>query len=229
MTNLLGGDVQLATDSARPLPEFTMDRRPSMLNSIHITGEHDGLYSYALNNKYTLRPSSSIRLPFLDIGAKYQFYYKITTGISSGTNQGVFERNYDITPDHFMPSGVITIHDNEILVGQAALPDVPENYTQTFTVGRDNDIRYLIKSNMTSKTDANATVQMETYSMDVQIRSFKVKSVDARLVLQGGVQVTVVDSTCGFGNVQGNELFIPVKLEQGESRECKFNLKVRLN
>ncbi|CAF3137575.1 unnamed protein product, partial [Rotaria sp. Silwood2] len=195
----------------------------------HASGEQRGIYSYILNDKYTLRPSSSIRLPFIDIVAKYQFYYKSLASISTEMNQGIFERNYDITPDHFMPAGIVTVRDNQVLVGQAVLPDVPENYTQTFSVGQDSDVRYMIKSNMTSKSDDNATVSWETFEIDVQVKNFKNKNVNAQLVLQEGVQITLLETTCKSVSVQGNQLQLPVQLEQGENRQCKLKVTVRLN
>ncbi|CAF4084962.1 unnamed protein product [Rotaria sp. Silwood2] len=228
MTHLLGGDVPLATGYAKP-PGFLADKEVMNLRPIHASGEQRGIYSYILNDKYTLRPSSSIRLPFIDIVAKYQFYYKSLASISTEMNQGIFERNYDITPDHFMPAGIITVRDNQVLVGQAVLPDVPENYTQTFSVGQDSDVRYMIKSNMTSKSDDNATVSWETFEIDVQVKNFKNKNVNAQLVLQEGVQITLLETTCKSVSVQGNQLQLPVQLEQGENRQCKLKVTVRLN
>ncbi|CAF1473031.1 unnamed protein product [Rotaria sp. Silwood1] len=229
MTRLLGGDVQLATGYAVPDRDVGGVVNPSILESIHVGGEQRGLYSYILKDKYTLRPSSSIRLPFIDIVAKYRFYYKALTSINTGMYEGTFGRNYDIKPDHFMPAGIITVRDNQVLVGQAVLPDVPENYTQTFSVGQDNDVRYSIKSNMTSKSEDRAPVSWETYQIDVQVKNFKNKHVDAQLVLQGGVQITLLDTTCRSVNVQGNQLYFPVQLEQGENQQCKLNVTVRLN
>jgi len=230
-TNLLGGDVPLATSqSGGSVPRFdAIERHSSMKAPIHSNGEQSGLYSYSLNDKYTLRPLSSIRLPFIDIIAKYRFYYKASTNIGAGQYQGVFGKNYDLTPDHFMPAGIITIRDNHVLVGQANLPDVPENYTQTISVGQDNDVRYLVKGNLTSKTDDNATVQLETYVVDVQVMNFKNKNVDAQLVFNGGIQITLTDSTCISATVNGNQLNLPVQLAQGENHSCKFGVTVRLS
>ncbi|CAF0833306.1 unnamed protein product [Rotaria sordida] len=228
-TRLLGGDVQLATDSSAGRPIFEAALTSMNLRPILMNGEQSGLYSYSLNDKYTLRPSSSIRLPFIDIVAKYRFYYKALISINTGVNQGVFERNYDITPDHFMPAGVITVRDNQVLVGQANLPDVPENYTETFSVGQDNDVRYMIKGNMTSKTDDDAQVSLETYEIDVYVKNLKNKNVDTQLVVQGGVQITLLNTTCNSVNVQGSQLNFPVQLKQGETHQCKLNVTVRLN
>jgi len=232
-TNLLGGDVQLANNLARPAParglEFDASMALSSLRPITSTGEQQGVYSYLLKDKYTLRPSSSVRLPFIDITAKYRFYYKASTNVGSGEYQGVFEKTYDLTPNHFMPAGVITIRDNQVLVGQSNLPDVPENYTQAISLGQDNDVRYVVTGNLTSKTDENATVQLETYELDVQVENFKEKDADTELVLSGGAQLTLINTTCKSLTVNGNRLNLPAKLEQGEKRSCKVNVTVRLS
>ena len=227
-THLLGGDVQLATSYSESIHTFDSQKVPSKFRPIQGDGEQQGLYSYSLKNKYTLRPSSSIRLPFIDIAVKYNFYYKASINIGTGTYQGVFERYYDLTPDHFMPAGIVTIRDNQVLVGQTNLPDVPQNYTQTFSVGHDSDIRYLVKGNLKSKSDANASVSLETYELDVQMINFKNKNIDNQFVLQGGVQITLLDTTCKSANVQGDQLYLSAKLELGEKRQCKVNVTVRL-
>ncbi|CAF2711989.1 unnamed protein product [Rotaria sp. Silwood2] len=84
MTRLLRGDVQLATGYSEPTREMDAVIKPSSLKPIQIGGEQRGMNSYILNDKYTLRLSSSIRLPCIDIVAKYQFYYKALTSISTG-------------------------------------------------------------------------------------------------------------------------------------------------
>ncbi|CAF4162339.1 unnamed protein product, partial [Rotaria sordida] len=197
-TQLLGGDVPLATDYRYPPsgPYGDQIGKSGMeLSPIQASGEQKGVYSYILKDKYTLRPSSSIRLPFIDIAVKCHFYYKAITGIGTGMYEGTFTRTYAITPDNFMPAGIITVRDNQLLVGQATLPDVPEDYTQIFTVGQDNDVRYMIQGNLTSKTDDKAPVPLETYVIVAIIKNFKKKSVDAQLVFQGGIQITLLDTT----------------------------------
>lgn len=227
-TYLLGGDVQLASSPSGSFHAFDADKMNSVLRPIHTEGEHEGLYSYSLKDKYTLRPSSSIRLPFIDVVAKYRFYYQASANIGTGQYQGVFEKTYDLTPDQFMPAGIITIRDNQVLVGQSNLPDVPKNYTQTISVGQDNDVRYLVKSNLTSKTDDKAPVSLETYELDVQVINLKDKHVDAELVFRAGVQMSLLDTTCKSVKVNGNQLNMLVQLEQGENRPCKLNVTVRL-
>jgi len=231
-TRLVGGNVQLASGS-RVVPdrgfESSINSASHMMKPIVSSGEQQGLYSYTLNDKYTLRPLSSIRLPFIDIKPKYNFYYKTMTNINSGLYQGVFQKTYDLTPDHFMPAGVITVRDNQVLVGQANLPDVPQNYTQTFTLGQDNDVRYLIKGNLVSKSDENATVAFETYDLDVQIMNFKEKNINVQFAVQSGLQTTILNTTCPSTKVQGNQVNLPFQLEKGENRQCKIVVKVTMS
>ncbi|CAF1510281.1 unnamed protein product, partial [Rotaria sordida] len=228
MTQLLGGDVPLATDYRYPIrgPYGAQDGKSAMDTSqIEANGEQKGVYSYILKDKYTLRPSSSIRLSFIDIAVKCHFYYKAYTGINTGMYEGTFTRTYAVTPDNFMPAGIITIRDNQLLVGQTMLPDVPKDYTQIFTVGQDNDVRYMVKGTLTSKTDVKAPIQLETYEIDVLIKNFKKKPIDAQLVLQSGIQITLLDTKCKDVNVQGNQLYLQVQLEQGGSRQCTFTVR----
>jgi len=228
-TKLLGGYVQLASGSSQPAPAFDAGMSAMKGGAIRADGEQKGVYSYTLNDKYTLRPSSSIRLPFIDIVAKSRFYYKTSTSFSTGQYQGVFQKAYDLTPDRFMPGGVITIRDNQVLVGQANLPDVPENYTQTVTVGQDNDVRYLVKGNLTSQSEnKEGTVVSQTYELDVQVMNFKNKPVDVELLVQGNGQLTVHNTNCNSANVNGAQLNLPVQLQQGETRQCKLNVTVKL-
>lgn len=223
----MGGDVQLANSDSQSVPRFEAEKIFANLKSIESNGEQNGLYSYSLNDKYTLHSKSSVRLPFIDMAVKYRFYYTALINIDTEQDQGVFQRNYDLTPDHFIPAGIITIRDNNVLVGQSNLPDVPQNYTQTISVGQDNDIRYLVKGNLTSKSNDNASVSFETYQLDVHIMNFKNKKVDAQLVLQGGIQINLHQTTCNSAQVNGNQLNLPIQLEQGEHRICNFNVTVK--
>jgi len=226
-TYLLGGNVQLANGYRAPSAGFDARKSASRVESIQVGSEQQGVYSYTLKEKYTLRPSSSIRLPFIDILAKYRFYYKTSVNIGVGQSQGVFARYYDLTPNQFMPAGIITIYDNQVLVGQANLPDVPKEYKQAITVGQDNDIRYLVNGNLTGKSVENATISSETYELDVEIINLKNKKVDAQLVINAGAQMILHDTTCNAAKVNGNQIVLLAQLEKGENRPCKFHLTMR--
>ncbi|CAF2766790.1 unnamed protein product [Rotaria sp. Silwood2] len=223
-TQLLGGDLQLATNYPNSNYGSLLDGGGADLQQIQSNGEYKGLYSYSLNDQYTLRSLSSIRLPFIDIVVQYQFYYKALASISTGQYQGVFQRNYDLTPNQFMPAGIISIFDKRVLVGQSNLPDIPNNYTQSINVGHDNDVRYMINTNLTSTSDSRT---FETYEINVLIVNFKNKSVNAQLVLQRGIQIILRDTTCNSIAVNGNQMTLPVQLEENEDHQCRFNVTVR--
>jgi len=228
-TLLLGGDIHLANNNRAPPQRFEMSKGASLMETIQATGEQYGLYSYTLKDTYTLRPSSSIRLPFIDFNVKSRFYYKASINIDTAGYQGTFSKTYDLTPDQFMPAGILTIYDNELLVGQANLPDVPKNFTQTVTVGEDTDIRYVVYGNLTQQSDEKAPIQTQTYQIDLHIINLKNKKVNAHIALSGGIQLTLHNTTCNGAKSNGNQLILSTELQQGENRPCKFNLTTRLN
>lgn len=82
--------------------------------------------------------------------------------MASSYIKGAFQRNYGFQLDKFVPSGVMTLRDGYVLVGQTNLPTKPENFEQIIRIGNDEDIRYefegiLIKSNNAKRTTAWST------------------------------------------------------------------------
>jgi hypothetical protein len=69
---------------------------------------------------------------------------------------------YDLIPDIFMQAGVLTVRQDGILIGQANLPYIPSNYTQTMSLDQDNDIRYVVNGNMMSFSSNKSVVTMCT-------------------------------------------------------------------
>ena len=191
---------------------------------IGVGGEERGFYYYVLKTKYSLRPSSSIRLPFIDINAECRFYYKTTANVGTGQYKGVFQRNYDVKSDQFVPAGILTIRDNKVLVGQSSLPDVPENYTQTVTIGQDNDIRYSINGNMTATSDDKAKIVWRTYSLDVTISNYKKKDVKGQLDFYGAIRTTIDQTNCTSAKVNSNLINLPFELKQGASSQCRLTV-----
>ena len=233
-TYLFSGDVQLVNNYS---PQILRASAPMMLKSqadsngsgasIGFNGEERGFYSYSLKTNYNLRPTSSIRLPFVEINPKCRFYYKTVASIGTGQYKGVFQRNYDVTPDKFIPAGIVTIRDNKVLVGQSSLPDAPENFTQTLTVGQDNDVRYSIKGNQTAANPDKSKSIWRTYDLDVTISNFKNKPVRGQLALYGAVQTTINASTCQSVKVDASMINFPFELNAGDNNNCQLTVTLR--
>lgn len=79
---------------------------------------------YFLTTPYRLRPSSSVRLPLINIIPPSQFYYQAMINIRNGESQGVFQHYYEIISNQFLPAGIVTIRDHQILIGQSNLSDI---------------------------------------------------------------------------------------------------------
>lgn len=196
---------------------------------IQFDGEERGFYFYSLKTNYKLRPSSSIRLPFVQVEPQCRFYYKTAANIGNGQFKGVFQRNYDLKPNKFLPAGVFTIRDNKVLVGQASLPDVPENFTQTITIGQDNDVRYAVKGNMTASNEDKAKLIWRTFQLDVTISNFKNKAVRGQLDFYGAIRTAIDDTTCATAKVDGNMINLPFELAEGEVSQCLIKVTLRYN
>jgi hypothetical protein len=192
--------------------------------SIQSTGEERGFYSYSLKTKYALRSSSSIRLPFITLNPKCNFYYKTTVSASTGQYKGVFTRTYDLTPNQFLPSGIITVRDDGVLIGQAILPDTPNNYTQTLTFGQDNDVRYTINGNQTAGSPNNANVTWRTYALNVTISNYKNKGVNGQLDFYGAIQTSINNTTCNSASVNANAIILPFNIKANANYKCQLTV-----
>jgi hypothetical protein len=193
-------------------------------STIQLSGEEKGFYFYSLTKNYVLRSSSSIRLPFITLNPKCQFYYKTTVGASTGQYQGVFTRTYDITPEQFVPSGVITVRDNGVLLGQANLPDTPDNYTQTLTFGQDNDVRYTINGNQTAGSPNNANITWRTYVLAIKISNYKDKSVNGQLDISGAIKTSINSTTCGSAGINANTIILPFNINANGKYKCQLTV-----
>ncbi|CAF0815225.1 unnamed protein product [Adineta steineri] len=219
-TYLYSGDIQLVKN-----PSLTIyPRYNSSSDSIEFNNEEKGFYSYSFKVPYTLRSLSSVRLPFINITPQCQFHYKAITSIHTGQYKGVFQRYYDLISNQFLPAGILTIRDNQVLIGQSNLPDLPENYTHTITLGQDSDIRYSIKSNLISSNEVQTTDKSRPYSLDITISNFKNKEITGQLDFHGTSHISLSESTCMSGKIDGNAYILLLKLQQGEIYRCQFNV-----
>jgi hypothetical protein len=231
-TFLYSGDLQLVNNYGpvynQPGPvRAAMKSSVAESKSISFDGEERGFYFYSLKNNYKLRPASSIRLPFVEIDAKCRFYYKTTTNIGTGQYKGVFQRNYDLTLNKFAPAGIATLRDNKVLVGQSNLPDIPQNYTHTITLGQDSDVRYTIKGNLTATSDDKNRIIWRTYELDINIANFKNKHIRGQLDFYGATQTTIEQTTCQSATVDSTLLKLPFDLNDGENLQCQLTVTLR--
>ena len=231
-TFLYSGDLQLVNAFSTKLSQPSMVRtalKSSVADntsgtSIEFSGEERGFYFYSLKTNYKLRPSSTIRMPFVEINPICKFYYKTSTNIGSGQYKGVFQRNYDFQPDKFVPAGVFTIRDQKVLIGQSNVPDVPENFTHTIVIGQDNDVRYSVNGNLIASNEEKAKVIWRTFELDVTISNFKSKPVRGQLDFFGAIQTNIDHTTCDGLKVKANSINLPFELNSGENTVCRFTV-----
>jgi len=232
-TFLYSGDLQLINSQSTPVRTVVAAAAKSQVadnassRQIQSEGEERGFYFYSLKTDYKLRPSSSIRLPFIEVESQCRFYYKTSTNIGNGVYKGVFQRNYDIKPNKFLPAGVLTIRDDQILVGQSNLPDTPENFTQTVVIGQDNDVRYNIKGNVTASSEDKAKQVWRTYELDVTISNYKNKPIRGQLDFYGAIRTNIDDTSCSTVKLDATTINLPFELAEGETSRCQITVTLR--
>ena len=234
-TYLYSGDLQLVNAYSSVIIQSAPVRTAAKaqvadngsVRQIQSEGEERGFYFYSLKTNYKLRPASSIRLPFVEVESQCRFYYKASTNIGTGTYKGVFQRNYDVKPNKFLPAGIFTVRDNQVLVGQSSLPDVPENYTQTIALGQDNDARYNIKGNITASSEDKAKQVWRTYELDVTITNYKNKSIRGQLDFFGAIRTSIDETTCTTAKLEANTINLPFELSEGEVSRCQITVTLR--
>lgn len=205
-------------------PMMTED---AAIPTIQFDGEQKGFYFYSLKTNYLLRSTSSIRLPYITINPKCQFYYRTFAGIHTGKSSGVFQRTYDFTPNQFIPGGILTVRDNQVLIGQTNLPDVPDNYTQILTFGSDNDVRYSINGNQTGSNEDHTKITWRSYQLDVTISNFKSKSIQGQLNFYGASQTILDKSTCRSAKVDGTSIHLSFDLKANTNQQCQLSVTLR--
>ncbi|CAF1582906.1 unnamed protein product, partial [Didymodactylos carnosus] len=228
-TRLLGGDVPLASSysSSPVIRTMALSKAVStQADSVTADGNQMGIYSYTFPQKYTLRPASTITIPFVDILCACDFSYAASVSIGATVQRGTFQRRYALTPNQFMPSGIVTIRDQQLLVGQANLPDVPANYTQIVSVGQDSDVRYYVESNLTSSEEKPV---VRYYNVLVTLSNYKDKSVQAKLEIYGALQTSVIDNTSEDVSVKGNVISVGTNLKSKGNSTYVLSVRLQYN
>lgn len=110
------------------------------------------------------------------------------------------------------------------MIGQSKLPDVPQNYTQTIIMGQDQDVRYLIKSNLISSDVIKKKDNSHTYQLNNTIFNYKKKEIKGQLEFHGSTQITLHESTCLSGKIDENTFILPISLKQDEIYQCQFSI-----
>lgn len=196
-------------------------------SSIKFHNEEKGFYSYALDTNFTLHGTSSIRLPFLTTEIPCEFYYQTMIYVSSGQMKGLLYRTYEFISDRFLPKGSLTVRNEDFLLGQTDLPDLPENVNQTITLGQDPDVRYLIDGNLTAINKKNNTkITSRTYSMNVYIFNYKTKDIKGQLNFHASPHTTIINSTCSSIRLNVNLIQLQFQFESRHKFHCQFTMSI---
>ncbi|CAF1345532.1 unnamed protein product, partial [Didymodactylos carnosus] len=220
-TSLIWGNV--------PLGGSHMDKRPlfeaAHLSTITNTGEINGLHTYKLDGGYTLYAKSVKTIPFVDVKIKLSYQVKAAAYLSSGASEGVYQRYYEITPDQYLPNGMVSFHQNGLFLGQSSLANSPQNVTQVLTLGNDEEVRYKVDVTVTKHVEENGQVKQQSSDVVVTLDNKKDKPVRTTFVINGSGKNLVLNTSNNDVKINSNIISIQTTLEQNEQRTYKFSVE----
>lgn len=173
-SQLITGGVPLVSGPSRApsiadAQRFEYMASPMLENGAAISAKPEatnfGSYTYNVTRQYHLWPKSIKTFPFLSTNISLNYTLEASTYLSTGTNSGLFQRNFMIQPADFLPAGTVTFYlaSTSITLGQGRLPDTPPKSEQKISLGNDPDVKYNIISVIT------ATRQTPTYAQDLNV------------------------------------------------------------
>ena len=242
-SHLITGTVPFASTSLRtPIQmdaqriEYMAGSAANPISSISTDTESTnfGSYSYNITRPFDLIARSIKTFPFLTTTISFNYTLENTVYLSSGSNSGLFQRIFTITPSDFLPAGTITFYlaTTGITLGQGRLIDTPKQSKQRISLANDPDVKYHIMNIITS------TRQTPVYGQDlnvtVTITNRKDKQmVSVTLTINSGYRnTTIISKSRSSSNITfiqdpltKSMLIIRATVQANEEEKVMFTLK----
>ena len=230
-STLTSGTVNLIASSPSPTFYVSSNTMAAAAISNTPTASNYGTYTYQIKDTYTLYPQSTKTFPFITPTIAFVYTLEATTYIQAGgSNNGLFQRTFNIKPSEFLPGGPVTFYQNQMILGQASISDTAKNANTTVTLGTDPDIQYTIDSVITGTHQSPFSQDL---SVNVTLVNRKEKqTVTVKLTLNGGYQSTVFSAkstsaglTVTQDRLKNSTLIIRATIKPGKEETASFNLK----
>ncbi len=122
---------------------FALPTIPGAGNQVRSVGEVRGLQRYALPGGLTLGRGEGRTLPFLKPQVKDFLRYAYVQAYFDAQNRsGQASRRYKFTSSQSLPTGVVDVRENGVLVGSLQLPAVQAGKAVDLDLGTDAELRY---------------------------------------------------------------------------------------
>lgn len=145
-------------------------------SSVQAVGESAGLQIFKYPKALMLGGGTTTSVPFINTPAKLERILDYTGGFQETPRMVLpMQRLYRVQSDQDLPAGVVTVREDNRVVGQARVMDTPKAERANLFVGADFDLRLLRTTQVLERTNKSAKFKVNftvtnTKSRPVNIR-----------------------------------------------------------
>jgi hypothetical protein len=155
--------------------------KPMPISQVSSLGEVGGLQKFEYPSKFELAGRSTLNLPFVRTQpmVKRVLEYRNEFIANANLDTTLF-RTYRFKTEQVLPQGVITIRENNQLVGQAQIADTAIGSSLTLNLGKDFDIKMQRSAQLLKRTKTRSQI-LTKYKIVFRVKNIKTRDVTARL------------------------------------------------
>ncbi|PZA08714.1 MULTISPECIES: DUF4139 domain-containing protein [unclassified Meiothermus] len=165
---LLEGGIPVPKAATAPAPEVR-----SMAADAEFSGESGGTFRYRLPGEVNLEPGLT-ELPFIRARVQPTYTWSYAGGFTTASEIR-FQRGYRFAATENLAAGIVSIRDQGVFVGQAALPDTAKGNPVRLSLGPDPDGQAERKIEQLAQNSFRVTTTVKNpkaYPLEVEISEF---------------------------------------------------------
>lgn len=169
---LLEGGIAVPKAATAPAPEARSMAADAGFGA-EFAGEAGGTFRYRLPGEVNLEPGLT-ELPFIRAQVQPAYTWAYTGGFNTGLEIR-FQRGYRFSAPENLAAGIVSIRDQGVFVGQAALPDTAKGSLVRLVLGPDPEGQAERKIEQLAQNSFRVTTTVRNpkkYALEVEISEF---------------------------------------------------------
>ncbi len=206
---------QINLESVNQQQAFPMQRNvataaaPAAEDSVQAVGESAGLQIFKYAKAVNLVGKTTTSVPFVNTTASLERVFAYTGYFNETPKQVIpLQRVYSVKTEADLPSGVVTVREDNRVVGQARIGDTPKAERATLNLGADFDLRLTRTAQVLERTQKNARFKVVFSMINTKARAVTVR----------------IDETLG-GNFTLEQAVMPGVKREAEGLSAQATLK----
>lgn len=184
---LISYDVNLQNYYQQYSPYYVYDESRRVIIS---TSEMDQAFSgtpiFSIDTPFIIDGQTNYLLPMPRPQVNVERYHAVIKAFSQNMYNGKAERFYRLQSNRNLSRGNCTIRENNQIVGEILLPNLPANYNYEFSIGQDSEVSIsenvtVLLSNQSETWDSSYHYRRSsinnTYNIQVKVTNVKDRSI----------------------------------------------------